>query len=410
MTTPTSGSSRARSNASDSSNRVVGRKAFRTSGRAIMTLAIPSPSAEQMSLYSFDGCHATIVCTTPITSSRMLQAGISHIPSPTTPDIRAGALVAVTLPPGQDWAGIVRKVWEAGGALFPVDHRLPASLARDLMERAVPTIVVDADGWHRAGSGRPIGDGVALVVHTSGTGGVPKLVQFDRPAIDAAVASSTLALEVSPHDRWLCCLPLAHVGGLLVLLRSVLLGAPITVHPRFDAAAVAAEADAAFVSLVPTMLIRLRDADADLSHFRAILVGGAALPAWLADRARAEGSNVIETYGLTESCGGVVYGGRLDELINTGGEKVWPAEVEAALQDHPGVAEVAIVGRPDPEWGQRVVAYVVPVDPIAPPSLEALRDHVALSLPRHTAPRHLVLVPEGLPRTASGKVRRAELT
>ncbi len=312
--------------------------------------------------------------------------------SPTTPDIRAGDLVAVTLPPGQDWAGIVRKVWEAGGALFPVDHRLPASLARDLMERAVPTIVVDADGWHRAGSGRPIGDGVALVVHTSGTGGVPKLVQFDRPAIDAAVASSTLALEVSPHDRWLCCLPLAHVGGLLVLLRSVLLGAPITVHPRFDAAAVAAEADAAFVSLVPTMLIRLRDADADLSHFRAILVGGAALPAWLADRARAEGSNVIETYGLTESCGGVVYDGRplpgtevsidgdggiqlrgptlmrgylddaeatarafteggwlragdagwiddqgrlrvvgrLDDLINTGGEKVWPAEVEAA--------------------------------------------------------------------------------
>jgi O-succinylbenzoic acid--CoA ligase len=286
------------------------------------------------------------------------------------------------------------------------------------------------------------------------------------------VASSTLALEASPHDRWLCCLPLAHVGGLLVLLRSVLLGAPITVHPRFDPAAVAAEADAAFVSLVPTMLIRLRDADADLSHFRAILVGGAAVPAWLADRARAEGANVIETYGLTESCGGVVYDGRplpgtevridgdggiqlrgptlmrgylddaeataraftdggwlragdagwiddqgrlrvvgrLDDLINTGGEKVWPAEVEAVLQDHPGVAEVAIVGRPDPEWGQRVVAYVVPADPTAPPSLEALRDHVALSLPRHTAPRHLVLVPEGLPRTASGKVRRTELT
>src|SRR6266540_2897555 len=234
MTTPTSGSSRARSNASDSSNRVVGRKAFRTSGRAIMTLAIPSPTSYLMSSYSPDRCHCTIGPTTPRASTRTFQASLSHMPSPTTPDIRAGDLVAVTLPPGQDWAGIVRKVWEAGGALFPVDHRLPASLARDLMERAVPTIVVDADGWHRAGSGRPIGDGVALVVHTSGTGGVPKLVQFDRPAIDAAVASSTLALEVSPHDRWLCCLPLAHVGGLLVLLRSVLLGAPITVHPRFD--------------------------------------------------------------------------------------------------------------------------------------------------------------------------------
>jgi len=388
-----------------------------------------------------------------------------------TPDVRAGDLVAVTLPPGQDWAGILGKVWEAGAALFPIDHRLPTSQARNLMDRAVPTIIVDADGWHRPGSGQPVGDDVALVVHTSGTGGVPKLVEFDRPAIDAAVASSTLALEASPNDRWLCCLPLAHVGGLLVLLRSVLLGAPVTVHPRFDPKAVAAEADAAFVSLVPTMLVRLLDADAVLSHFRAILVGGAAVPAWLADRARAEGANVIETYGLTESCGGVVYegrplpgtevrihgeggielrgptlmrgylddaeataraftddgwlrpgdagwiddqgrlrvAGRLDDLINTGGEKVWPAEMEAVLQVHPGVAEVAIVGRPDPEWGQRVVAYVVPADPTAPPSLEALRDHVALSLPRHTAPRQLVLVPARLPRTASGKVRRAAL-
>ena len=60
---------------------------------------------------------------------------------------------------------------------------------------------------------------VALVVSTSGTGGEPKLVQFDRAAIDAAVAASALALEATPHDRWLCCLPLAHVGGLLVLLR-----------------------------------------------------------------------------------------------------------------------------------------------------------------------------------------------
>ncbi len=393
------------------------------------------------------------------------------MPSIATPDLRAGDLVAVTLPPSPEWAGILGKVWEAGAAVFPIDHRLQPSQARDLMERADPTVLVDADGWHRGRSGRPAEDGVALVVHTSGTGGVPKLVQLDRPAIDAAVASSALVLEASPHDRWLCCLPLAHVGGLLVLLRSVLLGAPVTVHPRFDPVAVTAEGDQAFVSLVPTMLVRLLDADADLSHFRAILVGGAAVPARLAQRARAEGANVIETYGLTESCGGVVYdgrplpgtevridgdggillrgptvmrgylgdaeatagaftdggwlrpgdagwidgegrlrvAGRLDDLINTGGEKVWPAEIEAALQDHPGVAEVAIVGRPDPEWGQRVVAYVVPADPTAPPSLEALRDHVALSLPRHMAPRELVLVREGLPRTASGKVHRAAL-
>src|SRR5207247_1677436 len=91
---------------------------------------------------------------------------------------------------------------------------------------------------------------------------------------------------------------------------SVLLGAPAIVHPRFDPAAVAAEQDQAFVSLVPTMLVRLLDAGADLSRFRAILVGGATVPPKLAERARAEGAKVIETYGLTESCGGVVYDGR----------------------------------------------------------------------------------------------------
>jgi o-succinylbenzoate---CoA ligase len=393
------------------------------------------------------------------------------MPTRATPDLRPGDLVAVTLPPGQGWAGILTDVWEAGAALLPLDHRFPPSQARDMIDRAAPTVLLDPHGWHRPRSGRPVGDGVALVIHSSGTGGVPKLVQFDRPAIDAAVASSTLALEASPHDRWLCCLPLAHVGGLLVVLRSVLLGAPVTVHPRFDPRAVAAEGDAAFVSLVPTMLARLLDAHADLSHFRAILVGGARVPAPLADRARAEGANVIETYGLTESCGGVVYdgrplpgtevridgdggiqlrgptvmrgylddpdatarafnnggwlragdggwidaqgrlrvAGRLDDLINTGGEKVWPEEVEAVLNDHPGVADVGIVGRPDPEWGQLVVAYVVPADRAAPPSLESLRYHVARTLPRYMAPRNLVLVPEGLPRTASGKVRRAAL-
>ncbi len=393
------------------------------------------------------------------------------MPSTTTQDLRPADVVAVTLPPGPEWAGIVGKVWEAGVALCPVDHRLPPSQAGDLLTRAAPTVLVEPGGWHRLASGRPAEGGVALVVHTSGTGGVPKLVQFDRPAIDAAVASSALALEASPHDRWLCCLPLAHVGGLLVLLRSVLLGAPITVHPRFDPEAVAAERDAAFLSLVPTMLVRLLDAGTDLARYRAILVGGAAVPPGLSARARAAGANVIETYGLTESCGGVVYdgrplpgtevridgdggiqlrgptvmrgylgdaeasaraftdggwlragdagwidregrlrvAGRLDDLINTGGEKVWPAEVEAALLGHPSVADVAVVGRPDPEWGQRVVAYVVPADPAAPPSLEELRDHAAASLPRHKAPSELVLVPDALPRTASGKIRRAAL-
>ena len=100
--------------------------------------------------------------------------------------------------------------------------------------------------------------------------------------------------------------------------------------------------------------------------------------------------------------------GRRHELIVTGGENVWPGPVEAALVTLPSVAEVTVAGRPDPEWGQRVVAFVVPVDPASPPSLDELRRHVKTSMPAFAAPRELVVVTT-LPRTALGKVRRETL-
>ena len=378
-------------------------------------------------------------------------------------------LVAVTMPPGMGWFDIVAETWGDGAAIMPIDHRLPAAEARSILERARPTVVIGPDGVRRL-DGEPVEEGLALVVHTSGTGGDPKLVQFDRSAIDSAVASSALALDATSHDPWLCCLPLAHVGGLLVLMRGVLLGAPVTIQPGFDPAAVAAQEHVAFASIVPTMLVRLLEAEVDVSRFRAILVGGAHLSPDLRERAERTGAHVIETYGLTESCGGVVYDGlplpgtqmridadggiqlrgptlmrgyrfdpdgtagaftedgwlrpgdageidgggrlhvvgRVDDLINSGGERVWPREVERALGDHPGVAEVAVGGRLDPEWGQRVVAWVVPTDARCPPTLDELRDHAAGRIARHKVPRELVLVHE-LPRTFSGKVRRVAL-
>jgi O-succinylbenzoic acid--CoA ligase len=98
--------------------------------------------------------------------------------------------------------------------------------------------------------------------------------------------------------------------------------------------------------------------------------------------------------------------GRADGVISTGGEKVWPEEVEAALHDHPAVAEVLVRGRADPEWGERVVAYVVPRSGGDPPTLEDLRRFASQRLARHKGPRELVLVAE-LPRTSSGKARRS---
>jgi acyl-coenzyme A synthetase/AMP-(fatty) acid ligase len=83
--------------------------------------------------------------------------------------------------------------------------------------------------------------------------------------------------------------------------------------------------------------------------------------------------------------------------------------VERALLSHPGVADVAVVGRPDPDWGEQVVAVVVPADPGAPPSLDALRAHAKARVHPHAAPAALELVAV-IPRTAAGKVRRADLT
>jgi O-succinylbenzoic acid--CoA ligase len=112
--------------------------------------------------------------------------------------------------------------------------------------------------------------------------------------------------------------------------------------------------------------------------------------------------------GRVDGDGRLLVHGRLDDLIVTGGENVWPGDVEAALRSHPAVADCAVFGRPDPTWGQRVVAAVVARDRAVPPTLDALRDHVGARLGRHQAPRELLLV-ESVPRTALGKLRRAGL-
>jgi o-succinylbenzoate---CoA ligase len=112
--------------------------------------------------------------------------------------------------------------------------------------------------------------------------------------------------------------------------------------------------------------------------------------------------------GRLDSDGGLTVSGRIDDVITTGAEKVWPDAVERVLTAHPGVAEVAVWKRTDPEWGERVVAWVVPADETDAPSLAQLRDLVAETLAPWAAPKELVLV-DDLPRTAAGKVRRREL-
>ncbi|MGZ8631769.1 MAG: class I adenylate-forming enzyme family protein [Actinomycetota bacterium] len=386
-----------------------------------------------------------------------------------------GELVAVDVPPGPAWVRLVRQLWSDRVAFLPLDDRLTERDRRALVDLARPTAVLDAAGSLTVfAGGAPVDDEVALVMATSGTGGTPRLVELSRGSVTAAAEASRDALAAAGHDvsaPLVCCLTPAHIGGLLVLLRGELGDLRVVVHDRFEPRRLLREAPAgAGVSLVPTMLRRLVHAGADLARLGTLLVGGAALDGDLHASAVALGGRVVSTYGLTESCGGVVYDGvplpgtrvrigeagridlhgltlmqgyrgdpaatgatfdtqgwmrtddagsiaddgrvvvygRLDEAIRTGGETVWPDEVERALADHPKVADVAVAARPHPEWGEQVVAFVVPRRIDEPPTLDELRDHAADSIARHKAPRDLVLVSE-LPRTAGGKIRRGEL-
>lgn len=310
----------------------------------------------------------------------------------------------------------------------------------------------------------PVRDDVALVVATSGSTGRPKGVELTHAALRASTAASLARLGCRPGERWALALPTHHVAGVQVLLRSWALGTDAEVVA--DLASLGS-ADARYVSLVPTQLQRLLDAGASVSRFERVLLGGAAATPELLERARAAGLEVVVSYGMSETCGGCVYDGRpldgvevalregrirlrgevlfagyrgespdraldddgwfttddlgafeadgalrvlgrADDVIISGGENVPVAAVEAALRHAPGVAEVAVTGRPDPEWGQVVVAVVVPTEPSALPSRETLRAHVRVTHPAAWAPRE-VLVVEALPRDAMGKIGRAAL-
>ncbi len=364
-------------------------------------------------------------------------------------------LVALDLPAGAVFVEAMTRAHDAGDAVWPVDQRLPDGAKHRLVTSLRPAAIVTEVGVETpVPDGLPVEDGDAFVIATSGTTGEPRAVVLTHDAVAASADASNARLGVDPdHDRWICCLPVAHVGGLSVITRALASKTPLEIHESFDTSRVidAARRGASLISLVPTACRRLGE---QAKRFRAILLGGGAIPA---DRPE----NSIATYGLTETGSGVVYDGwpldqvslrveedgeiainapmlfrcyrdgtdpkkdgwfktgdaghlgedgklevfgRIAEVIRTGGEMIWPTPVEESLRAHPKVRDVAVVGVADPEWQERVVA-VVETAGDDPPSLDELRGHVAATFGPIAAPREVVVV-DALPRTAIGKVRR----
>jgi O-succinylbenzoic acid--CoA ligase len=320
------------------------------------------------------------------------------------------------------------------------------------------------------------------ILYTSGTTGRPKGAILTYANHWWSAVGSALNLGLLPDDTWLACLPLFHVGGLSILLRSVICGLTALVQPRFDAAEVNRAIDeqaVSIISVVSTMLDRmlaLRDGRAYPPTLRCVLLGGGPAPLPLLERAAALQVPVVQTYGLTETasqlttlapedalsklgsagkplmgsrirvaadgeilvCGpsvspgylhhpGLETGGwlrtgdlgrldtegylyvldRRDDLIISGGENVYPAEVEAALLAHPAVADAGVIGMPDADWGRSVLAFVV----LEPDNQASAQELIAFSRERLAAykvPRRLEFR-AALPRNAAGKLLRREL-
>jgi o-succinylbenzoate---CoA ligase len=362
-------------------------------------------------------------------------------------DVRPGDRVALALPAGLDFAIVLHASLLAGAAAMPVDLRLTEREQAMRMRSAARVVDAPLEGGERA-IRRPDQHDVALVMHTSGTTGEPRPVELSYGNVLAQALGTAAALGLHPDERWLCPLPLSHVGGLMVLLRSAIYATTAVIGPPD-------RDDVTLASMVPSQLARLIDS-APPARLRAVLLGGAATDRGLLDA----GWPVAPTYGLTEACSSVTIGeigdaetsgralagldvsiaadgeilvtgptvagggtlrtgdlGRLDhrdrlivvgrkaDTIVSGGENVAPAEVEAVLLEHPAVVEAGVFARPHPEWGEAVTARVV----LRADAAEVeLREWVGERLARFKVPKTIEVV-DALPRTSTGKLLRREL-
>ena len=373
-----------------------------------------------------------------------------------------GDRVAIALPPGEEFVIALHAAFRLGAIAVPVDVRLRAAERGEVARGAKEVVdgpVIAAEDHDVLLEEQHDLDATAVVVHTSGSTGDPRPVELTYGNWLWSALGSAVALGLDPDERWLCTLPLAHVGGLSIVIRSAIYATTALVHERFDAERARDELmdrdGPTIVSVVPTTLQRLLDAG--LRHpprLRWALLGGAPITTALQGRAAAAGVPVAPTYGMTEACsqvttngaplfctrvrlaadgevlvsGATVSPGAGDELatgdlgeiladgalriigrkadtIISGGENVAPAEVEAVLEAHPQVEEAGVHSVEDPEWGEAIVATVVATGPVTE---DELYEWCADRLATFKVPKSFSFA-AFLPRTASGKLLRRSL-
>lgn len=454
---------------------------------------------------------------------------------------QSGDRIGVLMPNSVDLACLVHAVPRLGAILVPLNIRLAGVELEPQVREAGINLLIHSDSTallakslSGAAAGVPRGgmravnpaniprgpylagdeihlDAVHSIIYTSGTTGRPKGAMLTHGNFWWSAIGSALNLGNQVDDCWLACMPLFHVGGLSILLRSVIYGIPAIVQTGFDPVAVnraIEEEGITIVSVVATMLRRMLEDRAGRQYpgsLRCVLLGGGPAPLPLLQACVALSVPVVQTYGLTETASQVatlapedalrklgsagkplfpmqlridaggqerpspeVHGGppsrsgeageilvrgpsvmagylnhpdatartlsggwlhtgdlgyldgeghlyvldRREDLIVSGGENVYPAEVEAVLLTHPGVAEAAVYGTTDPEWGQTVAAAVVPHEIPASASPTREIDEILTfcreRLAGYKVPRRVRLV-ETLPRNSGGKVLRRRL-
>lgn len=364
----------------------------------------------------------------------------------------------------------------------------PSSTVPDNMSSSSFRSSFDEENWRDL-------EQIQAIVYTSGTTGFPKGVQISYANHLAQALASAVQLGLDTKERWLVPMPLFHVGGMGVLMRSLVYGSTAVLHDRFDAERVnqaLAHDSITLISVVPTMLKRMLDDKYRTSYqptLRCVLLGGSAASEGLLRACQDAGIPVAQSYGMTEtntqvatirpedglrklgSSGKplfqtsiqVVTNGQLAapfesgeicvrgpsvtngywenkaatteafvdgwlrtgdvgyldddgylyvldrrrDLIVSGGENVYPAEIERVIQTLEGVEEVGVVGDPDDEWGQVPVAFIVVRSGQALTEQDVFA-HCGEHLARYKIPKRVYWRDE-LPRNASGKLLRRRL-